>query len=137
MCIRDSVGSVIATIAIAATSAALAGNVGNAIALPIVTVMVGLAASLVGIGMMKVLEHTDPAAALRNVTFIAAALFLGAMFFVVRSMDFTMVVDGRAYPALGPWYAILTGTLVGMAIGLVTEYYTSARPVRKLSLIHI
>jgi K(+)-stimulated pyrophosphate-energized sodium pump len=127
------VGSVIATIAIAATSAALAGSVGNAIALPIVTVMVGLLASLVGIGMMKVLERTDPAAALRNVTFIAAGLFLLAMFFVVRSMDFRMVVDGRTYPALGPWIAILAGTLVGTAIGLVTEYYTAMKPVRKIA----
>ncbi|MCH7493671.1 sodium-translocating pyrophosphatase, partial [bacterium] len=127
------VGSVIATIAIAATSSALAGNVGNAIALPIVTVMVGLLASLVGIGMMKLLERTDPAAALRNVTFIAAGLFLVAMFFVVRSMDFTMVVDGRTLPALGPWIAILAGTLVGTAIGLVTEYYTSAKPVRRIA----
>jgi K(+)-stimulated pyrophosphate-energized sodium pump len=127
------VGSVIATIAIAASSAALAGNVGNAIALPIFTVMVGLVASLIGIGMMKVLEGTDPAAALRNVTFIAAGLFLVAMFFVVRSMDFQMVADGRTYPALGPWFAIVTGTLVGTAIGLVTEYYTSAKPVRKIA----
>ena len=127
------VGSVIATIAIAATSTALAGNVANAIALPIVTVMVGLLASVVGIGMMKVLERTDPAAALRNVTFIAAVLFLAMMYFVVGSMDFSMVVDGRTYPALGPWFAIVAGTLVGTAIGLVTEYYTSAGPGRKIA----
>ena len=127
------VGSVIATVAIGASSAALVGNVGNAVALPLLTVMVGLLASLVGIGMMKVLEGMDPAAALRNVTFIAAGLFLLAMFFVVQSMDFQMVADGRTYPALGPWIAIVTGTLVGTAIGLVTEYYTSMGPVRKIA----
>jgi K(+)-stimulated pyrophosphate-energized sodium pump len=127
------VGSVIATIAIAASSAALAGNVGNAIALPIVTIMVGLVASLVGVGMMKVLERTDPAAALRNVTFIAAGLFILVMFFVVRAMDLQMIEGGRTYAALGPWYAIVAGTAVGIAIGLVTEYYTSSRPVRKIA----
>ena len=127
------VGSVIATVAIAASSAALAGNVGNAVALPIVTVMVGLVASLVGIGMMKALERIDPAAALRNVTFIAAALFLAAMFFVVRALDFQMVEVGRTYSALGPWFAIVAGTVVGVAIGIVTEYYTSSRPVRKIA----
>ena len=127
------VGSVIATIAIGASSAALAGGVANAIALPILMVMVGLLASLVGIGMMKLLERTDPAAALRNVTFIAAALFLTAMFFVVRAMDFQMVEGGRAYPALGPWIAIVAGTLVGVAIGLVTEYYTSMKPVHRIA----
>ena len=127
------VGSVIATIAIAATAASLAGNVGNAIALPILTVMVGLIASLVGVGMMKALERTDPAAALRNVTFIAAGLFLVAMFFIVRALDLQMVEGGRTYPALGPWFAIVAGTLVGTAIGLVTEYYTSSKPVRRIA----
>ena len=73
------VGSIIATIAIAATSAALAGNVANAIALPRLTVMVGLVASLVGIGMMKLLERTDPAAALPNLTIRAAAPCLGVL----------------------------------------------------------
>ncbi len=127
------VGSVIATIAIAASSAALAANVASAIALPLVMIMVGLFASIVGVGMMKVLERTDPASALRNVTFIAAGLFLLVMFFVVQSMDFTMVANGRTYPALGPWFAIVAGTLVGTAIGLVTEYYTAAKPVRKIA----
>jgi hypothetical protein len=41
-----------------------------AVALPLVTVMVGLVMSLVGIGMMKALERTNPAGALRNVTFV-------------------------------------------------------------------
>ena len=127
------VGSVIATIAIAASSAALAGSVGDAIALPILTVMVGLLASLAGIVMMKVLERTAPAAALRNVTFISAALFLAAMFFVVRAMDFQMVEGGRIYPALGPWIAIVAGTVVGIGIGLVTEYYTSMKPVHRIA----
>ncbi len=127
------VGSVIATIAIGASSAALAGSVGDAIALPILTVMVGLLASLAGIGMMKVLERTDPAAALRNVTFISAALFLAAMFYVVRAMDFQMVEGGRIYPALGPWIAIVAGTVVGVGIGLVTEYYTSMKPVHRIA----
>ena len=127
------VGSVIATIAIGASSAALAGSIGDAIALPILTVMVGLIASLAGIGMMKVLERTDPAAALRNVTFISAALFLAAMFFVVRAMDFQMVEGGRMYPALGPWIAIVSGTAVGIGIGLVTEYYTSMKPVHRIA----
>ncbi len=125
------VGSIVATIAIGATSAA--GGLG-AVALPIVTVMVGLLASLVGIGMMKVLERTNPAGALRNVTFIAAGLFLLAMWFVIQSMDVRLTTDaGVAYPVWGPWAAILAGTLVGIFIGLVTEYYTAAGPIRRIA----
>ena len=128
------VGSVIATIAIAASSTALEGNIAGAVALPIVTVTVGLVASVLGIGMMKILERSDPASALRNVTFISAAIFIASMYFVVGGMGFEMVAnDGNMYPALGPWYAIVAGTLVGILIGLVTEYYTSMKPVSRIA----
>ena len=128
------VGSVVATIAIGATSAALAANVVEAVALPIVMIMVGLLASLLGIMMMKVLERTDPAAALRNVTFISAALFLAIMYFVVQSMNFQIVSEtGALLPRWGPGAAIVAGTLVGIFIGLVTEYYTAAGPIRKIA----
>ena len=128
------VGSVIATIAIAASSTALEGNIAGAVALPIVTVTAGLVASVLGIGMMKILERSAPASALRNVTFISAAIFIASMYFVVGGMGFEMVAnDGNMYPALGPWYAIVAGTLVGILIGLVTEYYTSMKPVSRIA----
>ncbi len=125
------VGSVVATIAIGAVATSAAA----AVALPIITVMIGLVASLVGIGFMKVLERSDPANALRNVTFISAGLFLLVMWFVVQSMgiEITNAATGLAYPVHGPWAAIVAGTLVGIFIGLVTEYYTAAGPVKKIA----
>src|SRR6056297_3506022 len=125
------VGSIVATIAIGAVATSAAA----AVALPIITVMVGLVASLVGIAFMKVLERSDPANALRNVTFISAGLFLAVMWFVVQNMgiEITNTVTGLAYPVYGPWAAILAGTLVGIFIGLVTEYYTAAGPVKKIA----
>src|SRR5690606_27542365 len=63
------VGSVIATIAIGATSATFAAQRIEAIALPILTIGVGLVASLVSIVLMRMMERSNPAAALRNVTF--------------------------------------------------------------------
>ena len=83
--------------------------------------------------MMKVLERSDPAGALRNVTFIAAGVFLVAMYFVVSSMGFQIVDGDRVYPSTGPFWAILAGTLVGIFIGLATEYYTSAGPVKRIA----
>ena len=129
------VGSIVATIAIGATTTALAASTTEAVALPIITVLVGLVCSVIGIGAMKLLERTDPGAALRNITFIAAGLFLLVMFFVVRALDMHIVdpVTGSARSPLGPFWAILAGTLVGILIGLVTEYYTGARPVRKIA----
>ncbi|HEX6091279.1 MAG TPA: sodium-translocating pyrophosphatase [Gemmatimonadales bacterium] len=124
------VGAVIATIALAATSPAidLAGR-GNAVALPIGMIVLGLLASLVGIGAMKVLEKGSPANALRLTTFIAAGLFILGAYFLVGALPIGM--EGR--PAMGPFWAVVAGTLAGIAIGLVTEYYTSAKPVRDIA----
>ena len=129
------VGSIVATIAIGATATALAASAAQAVALPIVTVLVGLLCSLVGIAAMKLLERGDPGAALRNVTLISAGLFLLIMFFVIRSMDMTIVdpATEAARSPLGPFWALLAGTVVGILIGLTTEYYTGARPVRKIA----
>ena len=129
------VGAVIATIAIGATSAYYANNRIEAVALPIVTIAVGLVASIIGILLMRVLERSSPAAALRNVTFIATGIFLVAMFFVVRGLAFDIQDEGTgaAYGALGPFWAIVAGSVVGIAVGLITEYYTAARPVRRIA----
>ena len=129
------VGSIVATIAIGATSVALAASQVEAVALPIITVLVGLVCSIVGIAAMKFLERIEPGAALRNVTFIAAGLFLLIMFFVVQSMDMIIIdpATETARSPLGPFWALLAGTLVGILIGVVTEYYTGGRPVRKIA----
>ncbi len=129
------VGAVVATIAIAATSSALAATPVQAVALPIITVMVGRIASIIAVGMMKVLERTDPAGALRNVTFIGAGLFLFAMWFVVQAGGVQIIdpVTGEVFSTAGPFWAILTGSLVGIFIGLVTEYYTGAKPIRVIA----
>ncbi|MEX0911913.1 MAG: sodium-translocating pyrophosphatase, partial [Gemmatimonadota bacterium] len=129
------VGSVIATIAIGSTSAMFAAQRLESIALPILTITVGLVASLIAIVIMRLMERSSPAAALRNVTFIAAGIFLVAMYFVVGSLGFELTdpATGRVFPATGPFWAILAGSLVGIGIGLVTEYYTAMRPVKRIA----
>lgn len=129
------VGSVVATIAIGATSAAVAGGSVGAVALPILTIMIGLVCSLVGIGAMRMLEQSSPASALRNAPLIAAAVFLVAMYFVVQNMGVQIAdpLTGGSYGVMGPFWAILAGSLIGTAIGLVTEYYTAAGPIKKIA----
>ena len=128
------VGSIVATIAIGATAAAMTEHRAAAVALPLITVMVGLVASLVGIAAMKVLEKHDPSHALHSTTWIAGALFLGAMYFVVQAMGITYTTDaGITYGVTGPWIAIVAGTMAGILIGMVTQYYTAAGPVRKIA----
>jgi K(+)-stimulated pyrophosphate-energized sodium pump len=126
------VGAVIAAIAIAATSPVILPEKRMAaISLPILLIIVGLIASLIGVAAMKLLERTNPAGALRNTTFIAAGLFLVASYFVIVDVD---VFAGVAeYGPAGPFWALLSGTLAGILIGLATEYYTAAKPVRRIA----
>jgi len=121
------VNSVIATIAIAATMSIGAlgwkGLQSAYIALPLVLVVVGFVASLVGVLSVKVLGKAGPAAALRYSSLIAAILFLIVAYIVVRAMDVHN----------GVFWAVFFGMVAGVLIGWVTEWYCSASPVRKIA----
>jgi K(+)-stimulated pyrophosphate-energized sodium pump len=132
------VGSVVATIVLGVTSMAiLPENRFSAAALPILYAMVGLVASVIGIVSMRILEKMNPAAALRNTTFVAAIVFWIGAWFVTLELDVLAGASGSYWnwinPAAGPFWAMLFGSLVGIAIGLVTEYYTAGRPVRAIA----
>ena len=122
------VGSIIATIAIGATATAAAtdltgGTRYELMALPLVLAVAGLVASVVGIATMKAFERGSPAGALRWSTLVAAVLFLALAYFVVGAVSVSDSV----------WWAIVSGTLAGLLIGYITEYYTSAAPVRRIA----
>jgi K(+)-stimulated pyrophosphate-energized sodium pump len=126
------VGAVIATVAIAATSPAITNRMAAA-ALPVIFVLVGLGASVFSILAFRILEKSSPAAALRWAGFIAAGAFLAAAFFVTQAVDLGLAgADGNPNP-LGPFWAVLAGTVAGTSIGLATEYYTAARPIRTIA----
>ncbi|MXY67328.1 MAG: sodium-translocating pyrophosphatase [Acidobacteriia bacterium] len=126
-------GSMIATIAIAATLPAAflaqlaAGGEEAArsalMALPLVLSAVGLAASLIGIGAIRGLKSLGPAAALRYAAWLSALLFLVGGYFTGQSMGVGTGVFG----------AVVAGCLAGVAIGYITEYYTSMKPVMEIA----
>ena len=125
------VGSIIATMAIAAAAGpALLTKLGgaemvqsNAMVLPLILAMVGLLFSFIGIASMKVLKSMDPAKALHYTTFVAAGGFLIASFFVIQAYSLS----------IGVFWAILAGTLAGIIIGQITEYYTARSPVMRIA----
>lgn len=126
------VGSVVATIAIGATAVHIfttpeARTV--AMALPVITVMVGLICSLVGVFSIKVLQKLSPQAALRYSTFIAAGLFVLASYFICNKIGF----GGKGITGNDAFTALISGTIAGILIGLVTEYYTSGPPIVKVA----
>ncbi len=124
------VGAIIATIAIGATSPLVANRV-DAVALPVLYTVAGLAASLIGIAALRFFERGAPAGALRWSTVLAAGVFLLGAFFISRAMDPVIIgADHSPLPALGPFFAVLAGTLTGIGIGLLTEYFTGAAPIQ-------
>ena len=132
------VGSVIATIAIGATLAitpefldkfpALKDLDEVAIklrymAMPILVVMAGLLSSFVGVFSIKIFQKGSPAGALRYTTFVAAAVFV----------ILTAIITGAIGMPWGAFWAIVSGLLCGIAIGLLAEYYTSGPPVKHIA----
>jgi K(+)-stimulated pyrophosphate-energized sodium pump len=120
-------GSIIATIAISATlSTAVLERLGaqqSLMFLPLALASAGIICSLMGILLVKVQKNMAPASALRLGTFSAAILFIAAAFFVIQWQELN----------IGIWYAVLSGAVGGIIIGLVTEYYTGGAPVRKIA----
>ncbi len=130
------VGSMVATIAIAATlfgdslarmsgDGAVSESVlrSSLMSLPLLLAGAGFLASLVGIASLRFLKGIDPAGALRYSTFIAGGLFLAGAYFLIDGMP----IHNRVF------WAVVFGALGGILIGLVTEYYTSAAPIRRIA----
>ena len=87
--------------------------------IPILLAIVGYLASIVGVFSISAMKNMDAGAALRNTTFIGAGLFIGVGYLALDYYDMdTQVI-----------FAVAIGSLVGILIGLVTEYYTGIEPV--------
>lgn len=128
------VGSVVATMALGATTSAYALCRPQAIALPLLIIMIGLVASGIGILAMKVLKKTlDPASALRYGPYISAVVLFVGSYVAVKALNFNLVAaSGEAYSPMGPFWAILFGSLAGILIAFGTEFYTSKSPVHRI-----
>ena len=112
------VGSIIAAMVIAAAmdDPALSAEY---LKIPIVLAVVGYIASIIGVFSITAMQNMDPGAALRNTTFIAAALFIGGGYLALDYLGWdTTVIQ-----------AVAIGAMVGILIGLVTEYYTGIEDV--------
>lgn len=130
------VGSIVATIAIAATaSTALIEKLSGAgvtnemsvrlaaMQLPLLVVMIGLIASLIGVVSIRVLQSLSPESALRYATYIGAVLMLVGTYVAVGEVGLSQNI----------FYAIFAGCVAGIVIGLLTEYYTGAGPVQRIA----
>ncbi|MAY04456.1 MAG: sodium-translocating pyrophosphatase [Euryarchaeota archaeon] len=114
------VGSIIAAMIIASDTTDPMGV--DYVLMPILLGFIGYAASIIGVFSMAFLKNgKDPAAALRNTTFIAAVLFWAGGYMAIQ--------QGLINVEYGIMHSVVLGSVVGILIGLVTEYYTGIEPV--------
>ena len=113
------VGSVIASIAIGATMTPHL----NYMSLPILLIALGLVCSIIGVFSINILKKFSPQSVLRNSTYISGILFLIGAFFAVRVL----------LTELNVFWAVLSGVISGVLIGLESEYFTSGPPVKNLA----
>ena len=120
-------GAMIATIAIAAVmGAALLSELGARdmlMFLPLALASTGLLCSVLGIIVVRSFSRQSPEVALRLGTTSAAVLFIVFAYIVIAMLEISALV----------WWSVVTGTVGGIIIGLVTEYYTAGRPVRHIA----
>ncbi len=121
-------GSMIATIAIASTLgvgalAALGGKQEALMGLPLALSSVGLLCSILGILLVSLMSKSSAENALRAGTMGSSVLFIVASYFLIDKMGITTPV----------WYSVIVGSVGGIIIGLVTEYYTAGKPIRTIA----
>ncbi|MEE9272487.1 MAG: sodium-translocating pyrophosphatase [Robiginitomaculum sp.] len=121
-------GAMIASIAIAFTMGS-----STLMFLPLALATVGLLASILMIGVVKMASGAAPATALRTGTLGAPVLFLAAAYFVVQKLGIDVENLADVDKSLNVWFAVVCGAAGGVAIGLITEYYTAGAPIRKIA----
>ena len=102
------VGAILSALLLAAGNAAY-------INLTFLMVACGIAASLIGVVAVKLCKNGDPHKALNLGTYLAAGLMIVASFFLCRGVENGMKLFG----------AVVSGIVVGVVIGFITEVYTS------------
>ncbi|WP_026370544.1 sodium-translocating pyrophosphatase [Kallotenue papyrolyticum] len=116
------VGSIVATMALAV----LLPQVDVALAvLPLLVAASGVIASILGVVAVRAVGGSDPARALRMGTLLAGGL----------TLVFVALISLLIYQTWVYFLATVAGLIAGIAIGLITEYYTSNdyAPVRSIA----
>ena len=101
----------------------------NATLLPFALIVAGLGASMLALLSMRWLARGSAAVALRAVQILGAVVFL----VMALALVWVLPVTNEGHGGAGLYWAIIAGTVGGILVGLLTEYYTSAGPVYRIA----
>ena len=91
--------------------------------LPLMLASIGLICSILGIGLVRTQSNRNPGVALRIGMTVTPILFVAAVYFLVHAIGLTVDI----------FWCVVAGAVGGVIIGLITEYYTSGRPIQRIA----
>ncbi len=131
----DLLESYVSSIVGAATIAALWFHVEGAVYV-LITAAVGIFSSIIGTLFVRGKDNSNPHSALKIGTYVSGLVFVILAFamnyiFVEAGVITTSIIeDGESVQVLpylyGPFFSILIGLVVGLAIAFISEYYTAS-----------
>ena len=122
------VGSIVGSLVLGVSATTLAGEAYTPalVVLPLVLAGAGVLVSLAATFLVRTSEGGNPAHALDRGTFGAAGVMLVVVWFLAHwILEGTYVIAGTEFDATGVFFATVAGLAAGVAIGLITQYYTS------------
>ena len=108
----------------------------NALLYPILISAIGIPISLITKLVVSVNTEDDVAPALMKLLIISSVLMAAVMYFVTLALipEF-FELNGEEYTSLDVYWCFLSGLISGLAVGLLTGYYTSENydPVKEVA----
>ncbi|MFT5126106.1 MAG: K(+)-stimulated pyrophosphate-energized sodium pump [Verrucomicrobiales bacterium] len=125
------VGSIIGAMVLGAAAGEM-----SLVTLPLVLAASGILVSIVGTFFVRVPDGGNPQIALNTGTFGAAAVMTVLTYPIVAKLaPATFELAGTEYKSIGIFWSTIIGLGAGVAIGVLTEYFTAENksPVRKIA----
>lgn len=125
------VGSVVGSMILGASIAGTPEVRMQALIFPLVLAAGGILAALIGLSFVRIKEGTSPQRALNAGTFGAAAI---AAVIAFLASHFILRGGGPELDSIRVFFSALVGMAAGIALGLLTEYFTGTdkRPVKHI-----
>ncbi len=125
------VGSIVAAMTLAVFTFGGDENMTAAVVLPLAVAGFGIFASIIGTFFVKAKDEKGLHKALNYGLIVASILSIAAAWWLTNKV----FVLPEAVSGMSLFYAIVAGIVIGVAIGKITEYYTSThtRPVRNIA----
>ncbi|MFC1702050.1 V-type H(+)-translocating pyrophosphatase [Pseudomonadota bacterium] len=108
----------------------------NALLYPVLISAVGIPISFITKLMVGVKTEHDVAPALMKLLIISSVLMAIVMYFATMALiPGSFELGGKMYSSMGVYWCFLSGLIAGLAVGLLTGYYTSEKfkPVQEVA----